>query len=251
MAGGAHQRQAGIRIAGGAPLRAVAVGDQAHMVQRPIAHHIAAIGHAPGHAVRIADAVPEWRMRHLQRRHGQRHLVKVVEAPFEAQFARPGRRRVQCPHHHFIRFEIARLRLLGIHTVIAKLVRRYTAPDTQLETATAQVIEHADLLGQAQRVIQRQRVHQRPEQNAFGALRHRRMEYRRRRRHAQRRGVVFGGEVDVHADALIRLHQLETVLVEVSERQSAVVEMVEYAELHGRGHEGIKSSMAVVQSCPV
>ena len=51
---------------------------------------------------------------------------------------------------------------------------RTAASDTELEAAVAQLIEHADLFDQTQRMIERQQIDERTETQPRGAARNRR-----------------------------------------------------------------------------
>ena len=130
------------------------------------------------------------------------------------------------------RLDIHRLRLGGIDAVVGDLVRRDPAADAQLQPAAAHLVEHADLLGDAQGMVQRQRVDQRPEAQPARALRHRREEHAGRGRHAERRGVVLGQVIAAQAQPVVGLDQLQPVLVVLAQRHRAEVEMIEDAELH-------------------
>ena len=60
------------------------------------------------------------------------------------------------------RFGIDRLRLFRVLPVIDQLGRHRAAAEADLKPAAAQLIEHADLLDHAQRMIERQRIDQWP-----------------------------------------------------------------------------------------
>ena len=109
------------------------------------------------------------------------------------------------------------------------------APDAELEPAPPEMVEHADLFHQPDRVVERQDVDQRPEQHRPRPLGDGGEEYAGRGRHAQRRRVVLRHVVAVDSRRLVTLHHPEAVLVEVGERDfAAAVEMVEDAEFHRR-----------------
>jgi hypothetical protein len=69
------------------------------------------------------------------------------------------------------RLEIDFLPLRGIDPVIRGLDRRDAAPDAELEAPSAELVEHADLLDQAQRVVERKHIDQRAEAQFLCALR--------------------------------------------------------------------------------
>jgi hypothetical protein len=85
------------------------------------------------------------------------------------------------------------------------LDRGHARADAELQPPAAQVIEHADLVDQAQRVIQRQAVDERPEPQRPRPLRRGGEEDARRWRVAQRRAVVLGEVVGVEPRALVAL----------------------------------------------
>ena len=133
------------------------------------------------------------------------------------------------------RLDVHRVRLVVLDAEIGNLEGRDALADADLEPAAAHLVEHADLFDQAQRIVKRQGIDQRAEAQSLGALRHRREEYARRRRHAERRRVVLRQVIGVEAGAVIRLDQLQAALIERAERLVAPVEMIENAEveLHG------------------
>ena len=69
------------------------------------------------------------------------------------------------------RFMIHRAALREIERVVRGLERRHAAADAELEAPAAHLVEHADFLDQAQRMIERQQINQRAEAQSFGALR--------------------------------------------------------------------------------
>ena len=88
------------------------------------------------------------------------------------------------------------------------LERRHAAADAELEAPAAHLIEHADFLDQAQRMIERQQIDQRAEAQRLGALRHRREEQPGRGGAAERRRMVLGEMIAVEAGAVIGFDQL-------------------------------------------
>ncbi len=120
--------------------------------------------------------------------------------------------------------------ILEVDAVVADLDRRNALADAEQETAAAHLVEHADFLGQPQRMIERQRINQRPEVKLPGALCDGREIDARRRRHAERRRMVLGAMVAVDAGAVVGLHQLEAVFVEIAERLIVPVDVIEDSE---------------------
>ena len=61
----------------------------------------------------------------------------------------------------------------------SQLERRDAAADADLEPAVAQMVEHADLLDEAQRRVERQQIDQRPEVDAAASAARSRRDRRR------------------------------------------------------------------------
>ena len=121
-----------------------------------------------------------------------------------------------------------------IDAVVADLVRRDAAADAELEPSAAHLVEHADLVDQAQRVIEVDRVDQRPEAQRLGALRDGGEEHAGRGRHAERRRVVLGQVIGVEAGSLVELDQSQPVVELPVQVAAGAVHVVEDAELHER-----------------
>ena len=68
---------------------------------------------------------------------------------------------VQALQHDFEPFRIVARRVAGIDAEIFELDGRGATAEAHLEATVAQLIEHADLLDQPQRMMQRQRIDQR------------------------------------------------------------------------------------------
>src|SRR5207244_2634906 len=107
-------------------------------------------------AFRRMDAVPDRRMRFLQRRdlHGQIAEGESLAVEIEHLVA-------QALQYELDRLGIDLLRLFGFDAVIFKLDRDRAAAEAQLETPAAELIEHANLFEQPQRMVQRHRPDQR------------------------------------------------------------------------------------------
>ena len=127
-------------------------------------------------------------------------------------------------------FPVHRRRLGRIEIEEGHLDRRDAAPDAEFEPPAAHPVEHADLLDQTQRRIERQAIDRRPEAQAPRALGDRGEEHARRRRHAERRAVMLSEVVGVEAGAVVQLDQPQPVLVKILRRAGAPVQMVENAD---------------------
>jgi len=99
------------------------------------------------------------------------------------------------------RLQIARVVGLGVGFLAPEEGFHDPAPsDTDLQASATQVVEHADLFDQPERMVQRQDVDTRPESHALRALRHATQEHVLRRRQAvNRRRVVLGQVIGVEA----------------------------------------------------
>src|SRR5262249_29182562 len=123
-------------------------------------------------------------------------------------------------------------RLLEIDAVGVELHRRNAAPHADVEAAAAEMIEHAELFQQPERMVEGKEIGQRAEPDAPRFARGGGQKYARRRRHRQRRRVMLGEVVTVKAGGLGRLQQGEPVLVGLLQRLPARVDVIEDAEFH-------------------
>ncbi len=135
-------------------------------------------------------------------------------------------------HDELIGLGIDRLCFLMVLAEIGELGRRRAAPESDLDAAAAHMIEHAELLDHAQRVIERQRIDHRPEAQPFRALRDRGHEDAGARRHAEGRRVMLGDVVAEEAEPIIGLDDLEPRFVVVGKRQVRAVDVIEDTEFH-------------------
>ena len=113
-------------------------------------------------------------------------------------------------------------------------MRRGATADAEFEATAAEMVEHAHLLRQPQRVVGGQQIDQRAEPEAAGALGEGGDENAGRGRGAERRRVVFAHVIAVKAELVIERCEAQTMLILLGERQAAAVILVEDAELHGR-----------------
>ena len=136
--------------------------------------------------------------------------------------------------HHFQRLVVYFTHLGVGDAEMAEFQYGNTAPNAELETAPAEIVEHADFLDQPHGIIQRQDIDQRPEQDLFGALGHGGEEHAGRGRHAERRRVMLGHVIAVNAGRLVSFDHLQAIFVDVGQRRvAAAVQMVEDPEFHG------------------
>src|SRR6476620_5117138 len=106
------------------------------------------------------------------------------------------------------------------------------AADADVEPPVAEMVEHADFLGEPQRMMDGQHIHQRSEAQTNGALGDRGKEYAGRRRQAERRRMVLAHMVGPETGAIVEFDQFQTVFILLAERIRPVVVLIEYAELH-------------------
>ena len=224
-----HRRRVHLR-----PDRAVAVDGETGFLRRVEAHHVEVAARRALGAVGHVHAVPDRRMRFLQRLDLHRHVAEGEPLALEIEHLVR-----QALEHELDRLGIDRLRLVGIGAVVLDLDRHRAAAEADLEAAAAQLVEHADFLDQPQRMVERHRPHQRTEAKPLRALRDGGQEHARRGRHAERRRMVLGEVISVETRAVIGLGNLQAILVEVGERAARPVEMIEDAEFHSRlAHSG-------------
>ena len=112
------------------------------------------------------------------------------------------------------------------------LDRRDAAADAEQKAPSAHLVEHADLVDQAQRVIERQQIHHWPEPDLPRPLRDRGQEDTGRRGIAERRVVVLGEMVAVEPGAVIGLDQLEPLLEELADGHAVIVQMIKDPKAH-------------------
>src|ERR1700728_3813078 len=75
-------------------------------------------------------------------------------------------------------------------------------------------------------------VDQRTEAQALGALGDRRQKHAGRRRHAERRRMVFGDMVGVKAAAVIDFGELQPAFIEFGKARGAAVDVIEDSKFH-------------------
>src|SRR5262245_10311891 len=92
-------------------------------------------------------------MRPLQRPQDHRHVVKLVMLALERQLV--AGKALQAELEGLV-VNLPGLR--EVEAVSACLERRDTAPDPEFEAPAAHLVEHADFLDQAQRMIERQEI---------------------------------------------------------------------------------------------
>src|SRR3989441_5427732 len=125
--------------------------------------------------------------------------------------------------------------LFGLQVVQVE-VRHLVGDDppshAEVEAPARELIEHADLFDEPERVVERQAVHARPQADAPGTLGGRGEEDAGHRRQPQRRRVVLGQVIRVEAGGVVLLQEAQPALVELVERRLPPVEMIEDPEVH-------------------
>jgi len=129
---------------------------------------------------------------------------------------------------------VHRLGLREVETISRRLERRDATPNPEFEATAAHLVEHADLLDQAQRVIERQEIYHRTKTQPAGALRQGRQEQAGRCGTADRGAVVLGKMISVETRAVESLRKPEPVGVKFAMRHARIVHVVEHAEFHDR-----------------
>ena len=113
-----------------------------------------------------------------------------------------------------------------------RFVGRGAATDAEFEPAAAHDVEHADLFDQPQRMIEAQRIGERPEAKLGRTLGDGGEEQAGRGRRAQRRAVVLGHVIGVKTRPFIDLGQAEAVFILAPQVGAGPVQMIEDGELH-------------------
>ena len=171
--------------------------------------------------------MPQRRMRLLHGGDFERHLVEGEVLALVVEVA--GHEALQHDRQHLVE---ALGRGLGIDAEEGGLVGRGAAADAQLQPAAAHLVEHADLFGQAQRMIEAERIDQRTEAERGGALGDGGEEEAGRGRDAERRAVMFGHVIGVEARPFVELDQAQALFVLALGVRPRAIEVVEDAEFH-------------------
>src|SRR5262252_347907 len=211
----------------GPPVRAEGRKHVRDLLVRPERHAVHAVARRKHRTLIAAQPVPQRRMRALQRPDHDRDILEgeAIAAVVDALLGEALVENIQD-------VLVVGARLLEIDAIGVELHGRDAAPHADVEAAAAEMIEHAELFQQPQRMVERQEIEQRAEPDAPRFARGGGQKYARRRRHRQRRRVMLGEVVTVKAGGLGRLQQGEPVLVGLLQRLPARVDVIEDAELH-------------------
>src|ERR1700730_16279397 len=126
------------------------------------------------------------------------------------------------------------------------LDRRDPAADAKQKAPAAHLVEHADLVDQSERVIERQQVHHRAEPQLPRPLCDRGQEDAGRRRIAEWGVVVLGQMIAVEPGPVVSLDQLQPLLEELAYRHAAIIQMVKDPEEHFPTSRGWNAAAARV-----
>src|SRR5215475_9662296 len=178
-------------------------------------------------AVDRVNAIPDWRIRLLQRFQLHRDILegKKVAAKIEGPFR-------EALYNELQSLRVDLLGLCGVESIEGSFGGRGSTAEADLQPSAAHLIEHTDFFDQPNRMVKRQRIDQWAETKSLCALRHGSQEYAGRRCHAERRRVMLGNMIGIEAYLIISLDKLEACLVIILQRQIAPVQMVKYAKLH-------------------
>jgi hypothetical protein len=210
-----------------APFRLVEVDDRAGLRGVAQCHDVGAVLGRPRDAVRPAGAIPQLGVGLLRRLHDDRHMVEIIELAVIGQLVFG-----QADADDVESLAEALHAGLEVDAVEPDLDRRDAAADAIEKSAAAHLVEHADLVDQPQRVVERQQIDHRSEFEPLRALRDRRQEDAGRRRIAERGVVVLGQVVAVKTGPVIGLNELQPFLEMPAERHPAVIQMVKNPKLH-------------------
>src|SRR5262249_7830215 len=159
-------------------------------------------------AVDRVDAIPDWRMRLLQRLQLHRDVLegKKVAAKIEGSLGKALDDQLQSLH-------VDLLCLCRIESVEGGFCGRGATAKADLQPSAAHLIKHTDFLDQPNRMVKRQRIDQWAETKSLRALRHGSQEHAGRRRHAEWRRVMFRNMIGVESCLVISFDKLEACLV--------------------------------------
>jgi hypothetical protein len=105
----------------------------------------------------------------------------------------------------------------------------------EVEAAAREMVQHAHLLDQPERIVEGQAVDARPEADAARALRRGGEEDAGHGREAERRRVMLGEVIRIEARRVVLLEQPQAALVVLGHGHVTPVEMVEDSQIHGAG----------------
>src|SRR5438445_1921308 len=176
--------------------------------------------------VAVAAREPERRIRLL---HGLVVKLHVPALVVEDIAAAGGKENVE-------RLAVALARLVdALQSINQGFDGRNAATHAELEPPGRELVEHADFVVEAVRVVPGQAEGERAEAQALRALDHRREQHARRGVDRERRALVLGEQVGVKAGAVRRCGELELVRVHLARRALRSFDPVEYAALQA-GH---------------
>ena len=155
-------------------------------------------------------------------------VIVVIEALAVMRDATRAQPLLQDRQHLFVR--LPHRRQFAAEQLMLRVA--HAAPDPRHEPAMRKLVDHAELLDQPRRMIQRQAQHHRAQPYLRCAPRHRREEHDRRRRHVQRGEVVLGDMIAVEPELLGVPDQLDAFIVLLPQRHvGALLEVIPPAEL--------------------
>src|SRR5439155_231607 len=159
--------------------------------------------------IAVAAGEPEGWIRLLHRLVVKLHVLALVVEDIAAAGSK----------ENVERLAVAGARLLDAFQSISQgFDGRDAATHAKLEPAARELVEHADFVVEAVRVIPGQAEDERTQAQAFRALDHRREQHARRGVDRERRALVLGEQVGVKAGAVGRGCKLELVLVHLAGR---------------------------------
>src|SRR5262245_18832180 len=178
-------------------------------------------------AVDRVNAIPDWRMRLLQRFQLHRDILesKKVAAKIEGSFG-------EALYDQLQSLRVDLLRLCRVESIEGSFGGRGSTAEADLQSSPAHLIEHTDFFDQPNRMVKRQRIDQWAETKSLRALCYSSQKYAGRGCHAEGRRVMLGNVIGIEAHLIISLDKLEACLVVILQWQIAAVQMVEYAKFH-------------------
>src|SRR4029450_5360069 len=161
---------------GFAPYLAITIDKAPCFRGRVQAYDVRTLACRPFGAVDRVDAIPNWRMRLLQRFQLHRDILegKKIAAKIEGSLGESLYDQLQS-----LRVDLLRLR--RIESIKGSFSRRGATAEADLQPSAAHLIKHTDFLDQPNWMVKRQRIDQRAETKSLRALRHGSQEHAGRR----------------------------------------------------------------------
>ena len=189
----------------------------------------AVLGH-PGHCLDVVAGVPERRVGLLEWLDPDFQVLVAVVLSLVVEQSGCGSlgEQVHLLVEYFPAVSEVDVELLCLH-------RRDSPAHTQVQASVAEVVQHAELVVQANGIVEGQQVHQWPQPQLRCALRRRRQEYRRRRGDAERRQVMLGQVIAMKPAAVGEFQHFQPVFENLVRGRLVPLDPVEQSEVQRVG----------------